>query len=88
MSCPGFHPIRSVFDTRRRATGVRRAAARSLPSADGYPLAGDDLLALLARAAARTLSGTGVLRAFGYPDRPGGGCLVMSRHDLRTEAGR
>ena len=63
-------------------------AARSLPSADGYPLAGDDLLALLARAAARTLSGTGVLRAFGYPDRPGGGCLVMSRHDLRTEAGR
>ena len=63
-------------------------AARGPLNADDYPLADDDPLAPLRHHAACTLIEAGALRAFGYPDRPAGTCLVISRRGQRTEAGR
>ena len=62
--------------------------ARGPLSPDSYPLAADDPFAPMPHYAARTLIEASAPRASGYPDRPAGPRLVISRYRQRTEAAR
>ena len=80
MPDPGF----TRPDLCSKCAAARRAelaeAVRGGFSADCCPLAGDDPLAPLRHHAARTLIEAGALSGFGYPDRPAGTSLVISRY--------